>query len=323
MFKRSLKKQNKIKRAILKFLNLYALDKVNFNFVNPNLENNSKNIHIFNELSFNLAHGYTKLSRKINSLDIYYRFAPTVKLWNSTNTWKRIIPHIDKEMLIKVCSLSLKNSLIYFIKKNQIKVNLNFVYDRSNKEFNDILFELMKNDFFQINFFESKISGNHGSYLSCCDLSKNAKDLIFFIEDDYLFELNSIEESIISYSKISSLLGKDIFMCPSDYPFYYDKNYKTYLMFGKDHRWRYVGETLLTFIFSKNLLKEHEKNIRWVGERKNDPFEKPLHDIFKVTPCFAPVGSLCHHLSRKIPDLNDGWLELWNYTYNEVINGGP
>ena len=70
-------------------------------------------------------------------------------------------------------------------------------------------------------------------------------------------------------------------MCPSDYPFYYDSNYKTSLIIGKNYRWRNVGETLLTFLFSRKLFNNFRNEIRRVGEQENSPFERPLHEIFK------------------------------------------
>ena len=96
---------------------------------------------------------------------------------------------------------------------------------------------------FKINKFKSKIKGNRGSYLECCDLSMRSDDLIFFVEDDYLFEKRCIDEMIFSYSRLSTILKKDIIMCPSDYPFYYDSLYSTSLYFGKSLRWRNVEET--------------------------------------------------------------------------------
>ena len=95
---------------------------------------------------------------------------------------------------------------------------------------------------------QSKLSGNRGSFLECCNIAKTCDDLIFFVEDDYLFEENAIEEIVISYSKISSVLKKEIFLCPTDFPFYYDTLYKTSIILGHNTRWRFVGETLLTFL---------------------------------------------------------------------------
>ena len=70
-------------------------------------------------------------------------------------------------------------------------------------------------------------------------------------------------------------------MCPSDYPFFYDSEYQTSLFIGKDYRWRYVNESLLTLLFSKSILNKYQNKIRQVGEIENFPFEKPFHQIFE------------------------------------------
>jgi len=41
MFSRSLKKQNKFKRLLLKLLNVYAYDKETLNIINPYYKNNN------------------------------------------------------------------------------------------------------------------------------------------------------------------------------------------------------------------------------------------------------------------------------------------
>ena len=108
MFSRKINKKNKIKRLILKVLNVYAIDKFTFNFINPKIDNNSSNYDILNYKSFNLSSGFVNLDRKIKSLDIMFRYSPSNSLWQSTDRWKRIIPNINKEILIKVCLMSLK-----------------------------------------------------------------------------------------------------------------------------------------------------------------------------------------------------------------------
>ncbi len=318
MFSRKIKKKNKIKRLILKLLNVYAIDKFNYNFINPPIENNSSNHDILNYKSFNLSSGFTNLDRKVNNLDIMFRYSPSNSLWQSTDRWKRIIPNINKEILIKVCLVSLKSSILNFLNQNNLKINLNLISDGSNMDFDNKINNLLTNEKFKINFFKSKIRGNRGSYLECCDLAEKSEDLVFFIEDDYLFEPECINEMILSFSKISSILKNDIFMCPSDYPFYYDSNYKTSLIIGKNYKWRSVGETLLTFLFSKNLLNRFRNEIRLVGEQENSPFEKPLHNIFKKHYCFAPVNSLSYHLSRSIPAVSENWLKLWETNFREI-----
>ena len=317
MFQRKYKKLSSFKRFVLKLLNVYALDRETLNLVNPNYKNSGNNTFKINKESIILSNGYLKLNRKINSLDIFYRFAPNNVMWNSTNRWKRIVPNINKKDLILTSLNSLKKSIIKFISQNQIKVTINLIYDSSEKKFNDSIFKLLDDNLIRINFIETKIEGNRGSYLECCDQAENSEDLIFFIEDDYIFDENCIEEMIITYSRLSTIFNNDVFLCPSDYPFYYDSSYKTSLYIGNKYKWRTVEETLLTFMMSKDLFERYKKNIRLVGEKENDPFEKPLHEIYKNNPCFSPVNSLSYHISRDHPATTEDWIKIWNDNFTK------
>ncbi len=317
MFPRKYKKQNKIKRLILKLLNVYAFNKETLNLENPNYKNNNDNLIKFNDKSFNLSRGYLDLSRKIKSLDIYYRFAPNINLWNSTDRWKRIIPGITKETLISVSLMSLKNSILNFLENNNFEINLHLISDNSYQEFNNHINRLLDNKKIKIENYNSKIKGNRGSYLECCDQAQNAKDLIFFVEDDYLFEKNCIDEMLITYSRISSILNNDIVLCPTDYPFFYDSLYNTNIFIGKNYKWRSVGETLLTYMFSKEIFNKFIKEIKLVGEQENDPFEKPLHDMYKSVNCLAPINSLSYHISRTVPATTENWLKVWNENFKD------
>ena len=317
MFLRKYKKLSSFKRFVLKLLNVYALDRETLNLVNPNYKNSGNNTFKINKESIILSNGYLKLNRKINSLDIFYRFAPNNVMWNSTNRWKRIVPNINKKDLILTSLNSLKKSIIKFISQNQIKVTINLISDSSEKKFNDIILKLLDDNHIRINFIETKIEGNRGSYLECCDQAENSEDLIFFIEDDYIFDENCIEEMIITYSRLSTIFSNDVFLCPSDYPFYYDSSYKTSLYIGNKYKWRTVEETLLTFMMSKDLFERYKKNIRLVGEKENDPFEKPLHEIYKNNPCFSPVNSLSFHISRDHPATTEDWIKIWNDNFTK------
>ena len=320
MFPRNYKKQNKILRFFLRIFNLYAFDKETLNIVNPNFDNRGKNIIELNKKSFNLATGYLNLTRKVHSIDIYYRYSPNNNLWNSTDSWKRIIPNIDKKTLISVCLLSLKKTLLKILENNNLSVKLHLISDKSDTSFENHIDKILKNEKFKFFKYETKIQGNRGSYLECCDLVNKAEDLIFFVEDDYLFELNCFNELINSFARISSILKKDIIMCTSDYPFYYDSLYKTNIYVGQNYRWRTVGETLLTFMFTKEIYKKYKNEIRDVGKKINKPFEKPLHDIYNDVECLAPIGSLSYHIGRSVPAINEDWLKLWNDNYLNFKN---
>ncbi len=318
MFPRSYKKLSKIKRFILKILNVYALDKESLNLVNPNYKNVNKNYFSLNDKSIILSKGYLNLDRKIENLDIYYRYAPNNQLWNSTDRWKRIIPNINKKQLILTSLISLNESILNFLNENKLNITLNLISDVSDDQFDNEIYRKLDNKKMNIQFIKSKIKGNRGTYLECCDCADNAKDLIFFIEDDYLFEDKCIEEMIFTYSRLSTLFNKDIFLCPSDYPFYYDSSYNTSIYLGMNYKWRDVKETLLTFMFSKNMLNDFRKNIRMVGEKENDPFEKPLHDVYSKEKCLAPIGSLSYHINRHIPATTENWTDLWQKNFKKL-----
>ena len=281
MFKRKLKKQNKFKRFLLKLLNVYAINKETFELINPNIPNQAKNYYKFNDKSLILSSGFLNFNRKIKKLDIFYRFSPDVDLWNSTGSWKRIIQNIDKKTLIKASLLSLKKSILFFLEENNLDISLNLIFDKSSYEFNEELKTILFNDKFEVKFFESNIKGNRGTYLECCNQAEKAEDLIFFVEDDYLFKKNSIDELLFTYLRISTQTNREIFLTPTDHPFYYDSNYLTSIYLGKNYRWRLVKETLLIFLFSKKIFNIYKDKIRAVGEVENDPFEKPLHQIFE------------------------------------------
>ena len=317
MFPRNYKKHNIILRYFLRIFNLYAFDKETLNIVNPNFNNNRKNIVELNKKSFNLATGYLNLTRKVNNIDIYYRYSPNNNLWNSSDSWKRIIPNIDKKTLISVCLLSLKKTLLKILENNNINIKLHLISDRSDSSFENHLDKILKNEKFKFFKYETKIQGNRGSYLECCDLAMKAEDLIFFIEDDYLFEKNCIDEIIHTYSRVSSSVKKDIVICPSDYPFFYDSLYQTTLFIGKNYKWRKINETLLTIMFSKEILKKYRQLIRKVGDTINEPFEKPLHEVYKKVNCLAPINSLSHHISRSVPTVNEDWKKTWNDNFNQ------
>ena len=317
MFKRKHLKQNKLKRILLKILNVYAYEKETLNIVNPDYKNVNGNLIDFNNKSFNFSRGYLNLTRKVTKLDVYFRYSPNNDLWNSSDGWKRIIPNINKKTLISVCLISLKDSIHSFLENNNLKISFHLIADSSDLETDNFFYKVIKSKKFETFIHKSKISGNRGSYLECCDQAEKADDLIFFIEDDYLFEKNCIEEIILTYSRISSILENDIVICPSDYPFFYDSLYNTTLLSGNKYKWRKVGESLLTYLFSKRIYIENKNNIKDVGNQINDPFEQPLHDLYKKINCIAPVNSLCYHLSRYVPAINENWKSTWDINFNK------
>ncbi len=319
MFKRKFKKQNRILRLILRLLKVYAVERDNFNLINPPIKNEGKSSFLFNDKSFVLPNGYVDIKRKIDNLDIVFRYCTTVNLWKTSQTWKRIIPDIDKETLVRTCFKSLLSSIEYFQNNHSknLKINLHIVDDGHQDDFNKKILKLANKYNINTKYYKNENQGNKESFLYCLQLSKNFNDLIFFIEDDYLFEKIAIEELVLSYSRLATLLEEDIIISPADYWFYYDSLYKTSVMLGANRKFRFVGETLMTFLTSKKIIEKNYSLIEQVSLNENDPFEKPLHELYKKHPCLAPIGSLSYHISTIASGISphDDWKKLWESYY--------
>ena len=161
------------------------------------------------------------------------------------------------------------------------------------------------------------MSNIHKAFL----VAKNqCKDLIYFVEDDYLHQRDAIDEMIYAYERISSQTSRELILCPSDYPYLYTKIDSTNIFLGSNKHWRVVDETLCTFLTSKKILDKHWNKLISMCQFEHYPFEKPLHDIYKSEYCLSPIPSLAIHLTNVnstyglSPTLD--WRKVWEENQN-------
>ena len=98
----------------------------------------------------------------------------------------------------------------------------------------------------------SNMANIHQSLL----LAKKSEDLVYFVEDDYIHSVQSIKEMILTYEKLSSMLKKDLILCPTDYPYLYRDIENTSIFLGDKRHWRSIKETLCTFLMSKDMVNK-------------------------------------------------------------------
>ena len=103
---------------------------------------------------------------------------------------------------------------------------------------------------------------------------------------------------IFSFQRISSQLDKDIFICPSDYPYLYMNNEKTNILIGNRRHWRTIDKTLCTFLTSKKLIDQYWDKFTKTCEDRHNPFEKYLNEIYQKEICISPIKSLSLHLTN-------------------------
>ena len=140
---------------------------------------------------------------------------------------------------------------------------------------------------------------NLASLLQSFEIGKdNGEELIYFIEDDYLHFEPMLEEMVASYERIASQVNKDIFMCPTDYPYLYMDNVKTNVLIGNKRHWRTINKTLCTFMTSKVMLEKYWDKFYKNCLDRHEPFEKYLNQIYSKEICISPIKSLSLHLTN-------------------------
>ena len=212
------------------------------------------------------------------------------------NIYLKIIDDNSNEKII--------NKINYIVNKHEINFdisNLNIEKYRSHQKFSDD---------------ERMIAHNSHIFMSK-DFAKNSNfDLLFFVEDDYIHKINTIEEMIYSYEKFSTIFQRDIILCPSDYPYLYQPKINSSIYIGQNLHWRSIDQSLCTYMISSKVLNEYWVKYYEMMTNNYKTYEKPLHDIYKIVPCLSPIPTLSIHLANLntiygLSPLCD-WQELWD-----------
>ena len=294
------------------------------NFEIPTLEKNAiENISIAGKKSISMPLGQIDITRKVKSLNIYFRSCSKVNLWNQNK--KRIFEANKDEYALRSLYSILKS--INYSKKNFNKINikLSIIDDNSSEKFIQNMKKLLlKFDIdneiisLQNNEIDQDIKdSNFASIKKCFMLAKeNSKDLIYFVEDDYIHDEICILEMIGTYERIATQLNKEIILCPTDYPYLYANCDPTYIFLGNKKHWRKTEQSLGTFLISKTNLNIYWENLLQFASGKDNPAELALHKIYEKEPCFSPIPSLAIHCANInsvygiSPNVN--WQEIWD-----------
>jgi len=320
-------KKNFIK--IVRKLGFEIIDQNNFTIPTSNASLN-KNISTINKRNITLPLGEIKITRKVKSFLVIFRSFTNENTLLSQN--KKRLFEKDK------CEYSLRslNSICINIKNAQKKIKdisffLKIIDDNSKPkiirlikkiavqyripfEISNLNIEKYKN---KMKFSNNKRMLAHNAHIfQSKEFALNSKyDLLYFVEDDYIHEHDALEEMIYSYEKFSTIYKKDIIMCPADYPFLYNKLEQTNILAGHKKHWRRVNESLCTYLISSNILKKNWKNYEKMFLNNFDPYEKPLHELYKKIECFSPIPSIALHMTNVnsaygLSPLVD-WFKIW------------
>ena len=307
-------KKNIFKKLFIKISKMLGYEIIDqTEFISPTLEKKlNDDLSAINNKSIVLPLGEVKITRKVKSILIILRINTEIEIWDQNKKRLFELPKIEY-------TLRSLNSLIKSINFSKIKYpNINFktiiVEDNSKIENISRVDELIFKNNIDINIIKlnhnnykdivkkqksEQTFSNLSSLLKCFQIAKEqSEDLVFFVEDDYLHFEPMLEEMIASYERISSQLKKELFVCPTDYPYLYMNNEKTNILIGNKRHWRTVDRTLCTFMTSKIMIDQYWSNFYNNCLDRHDPFEKYINEIYKKEFCISPLKSLSVHMTN-------------------------
>jgi len=332
-----IKKTKFLKKIFIKLCRLCGyeiIDQSNL-YVPTQKKTLSENLNIPGKKSINVPLGEVNISRKVISLTVIFRSCTSVNML--TQNKKRLFNQNKSEYTLRSLHSILK--AFNFCKDNFKNINLSIIIIDHNSE--KIYLEKMKNLLKKFNYENSIISldvneftkeineknsknelvtknqlSNMSNIYKSFQIAKNrCDDLIYFVEDDYIHQKDVFNEMIFTYERISSLVNKEIILCPVDYPYLYNKIEATSIFLGSTRHWRVIEESLCTFLTSKKMLLDNWEKFTSMCKFEHYPFELPLHEIYKKEYCLSPIPSLAMHCTNinsiygLSPNIN--WKKIW------------
>ena len=308
-------------------------------FANQNLSNLQKD-------SISIPLGKVKITRKIKELSIIVRTYTSTEVEKSKIMLDQNKFRIFEKQKIEY-TLRTINSLIISCKKalknfKNFKISLVITDDNSSEENLSLIKKLInssslnykiislqkdklnemikKKDEYGKDISEGMISNMRNILKSVLLTKDEVNDLVYFVEDDYIHDENAISEMLFAFERLTSQLGKDVFLCPADYPYLYNKIEDTKIFLGNKRHWRTVKETLITFMTSKEMILKYWEDFIAMSTTRHHPMEKKLHEIYEKEYCLSPIPSLAMHATNinsayGIPP-NIDWVKLWNENEN-------
>jgi hypothetical protein len=308
------KKSNFLKKLFIKLCRLIGFEIIDqSNFTSPTLNKNlDETLSIQGKKSITIPLGEVRVKKNIKSLKIILRTCTSELIMDQNK--RRIFDREKNEYTFKTLISLIKS--IQYASKNLENINFELIVTDTNSPENDIekIKEILSksnidHNFISVNLenYRNKVNSsyskakfsNMANFYNSLLIAKNENaDLIYFVEDDYLHTLEAITEMIYSYEKFYSIFSNEVVLLPADYPYLYTKDENTKIYLGEKNHWRLVSESLVTFMTSKSLIEKNFSDLERMGIEWVDPWEKPLHKIYKTTPCLSPIPSLAVHCAN-------------------------
>jgi hypothetical protein len=237
----------------------------------------------------------------------------------------------SKVEISKRSFLSLVNSVQYCLDNKQAPITIKLIVldDRSETEFTSLVSETSKSQKFTIEIINSETPGLMQNILKQYQIGKEkGKDLVYFVQDDYLYFDSAIWELVDSYYRFANLTQMEVCLFPYDDPYRYGNQYLKYptkVVLGSKRHWRTAYHTASCFLVSHKTIVENWDLFDAMGRSVYDEAceDRSINRLFQNMESypireikhllFTPIPSLALHLqddSTRDPYLN--WRALWD-----------
>lgn len=243
------------------------------------------------------------------------------------NSYKRYCGH-DKPTITKTCVTSFLNSVKYAHDKNtEVTHNVAIIDDHSTPETVEYLKKCVNHyssERFNIELIPLESSGLFNSVRACYDyLENNGIDIVYQVQDDYLFEINAIYEMVYIFYQIYYDTKNEPIISPFNHPYYFFEYYKyrstpRVIVPGISQYWIQHFEIPCTFMTSKNQFSSHWD--LYENFFNGDPFDSNLeiNSFNKIlternVPAMQPMTSVALHMQSE-GDLDPyiDWKSRWD-----------
>jgi hypothetical protein len=245
---------------------------------------------------------------------------------NRSNNQKQITRYMssDKTEIAKRCIRSFIKSVNYLIKirPNEVKVKLKVFDDHSDERFLKILDEILSECQFEYDLEHLETYGIMPSILRCYEHGRDfGKDLVYFVQDDYLYYETCIWEMLEAYFQFSHKTKLPVCIYPFDDPYRYGDHIKVpplvTVHLGLKRHWRTSFGTASCFMLDHPTIVKNWDLLEAMGKHEIDykMEDETLNVMFRERGVllFTPIPSIALHAQADTEkDLYLDWEALWN-----------
>ncbi len=217
-------------------------------------------------------------------------------------------------------------SLVTSINAAQGDITLTVIDDHSSPECVETLKRILATCNYPVTFVALEGRGYNASALASFSRAReHGREVVYFVEDDYLHAPSAIQEMLDAYRLFKSNLGgREVALFPMDYPDRYTSQpiEETRIVYGPKRHWRTVLHTTNTSWLHVDLVRKNWKLFEDLALYSSTPYGRE-NDIYEETTInvlwreqavlFSPIPSLALHLQfEEQRDPYIDWKAWWD-----------